>query len=91
LVATQREARDEWSIQAKRRRILDRRPDQIVALARRYYQTWRGTQDEHPYSLWGQAYHNLIKPLAPWYVRWPLILAVGIDTLRWRRQQQSWD
>jgi flavin-dependent dehydrogenase len=87
LLATQREAREEWSTRPKRRRVLDRRPEQVVALARRYFQTWRVQQDEQPYSLWGQAYHNLIKSLVPWYLRWPLGLAVWIDTLLWRRQQ----
>lgn len=88
LVETQRQARTEWSAQPKRRRTLDRRPEQIVALARRYFQRWRVKQDDHPYSLWGQAYHSLIKPLVPWYLRWSLDLAVWIDTLGWRRQQR---
>ncbi|MGD2177433.1 MAG: hypothetical protein PVG71_06370, partial [Anaerolineae bacterium] len=86
LVDTQREARQEWSTNAKRRRILDRHPEQIVALARRYFQRWRAGEDENPYSLCGQAYHTVIKPLVPWYVRGPLDLAAWIETLRWRRQ-----
>jgi hypothetical protein len=36
--------------------------------------------------LWGEAYHGLVKPLVPWYIRWPLGLAIWVDTLRWRRQ-----
>jgi electron transfer flavoprotein-quinone oxidoreductase len=84
LVRTQREARKEWSTETKRRRILDRRPQQIVALARRYFRRWLVEEDDHPYSLWGQAYHTLIKPLVPWYVRWPFGLAFWVDTLHWR-------
>jgi electron transfer flavoprotein-quinone oxidoreductase len=84
LVATQREARREWSTRAKRRRILDRQPEQIVALARRYFQARRMERGNHAYSLWGEVYHSLIKPLAPWYVRWPLDVVIGVDTLRWR-------
>jgi electron transfer flavoprotein-quinone oxidoreductase len=84
LVATQREARREWSARTKRRRLLDRQPEQIVALARRYFQSRRMERGNHAYSLWGDAYHSLIKPLAPWYVRWPLGVVIGVDTLRWR-------
>jgi electron transfer flavoprotein-quinone oxidoreductase len=87
LVETQRQARREWSVRPKRRRALDGRPAQIVALARRYFQRWRMEEGEYPCSLWGEAYHSLIEPLAPWYVRGPLGLATWIDTLRWRRQQ----
>jgi electron transfer flavoprotein-quinone oxidoreductase len=87
LVETQRQARREWSARPKRRRTLDQCPERIVALARRYFQRWRVLEDDHPYSLWGEAYRSLIEPLAPWYRRWPLGLAAWIDTLRWRRQQ----
>jgi electron transfer flavoprotein-quinone oxidoreductase len=89
LVDTQREARKEWSTQPKRRRILDRRPEQVVELARCYFQTWRVQQDIHSYSLWGEAYHTLIKPLLPWYLRWSLGLVVWVDTLRRRRQREG--
>jgi electron transfer flavoprotein-quinone oxidoreductase len=88
LIDTQREARREWSTDAKRRRILDRRPDQLVALARRYFRGWLVEEYDHPYSLWGQAYHTLLRPLVPWYVRWPLNLAVWVDTLLWRQHRE---
>jgi electron transfer flavoprotein-quinone oxidoreductase len=87
LLETQRRAREDWDYLDKRRDVLDQRPDQLVHLARRYFNEWRVPhlpQDRHPYSLWGEIYHSLIKPLAPWYVRWPLGLAAWIDTLRWR-------
>jgi electron transfer flavoprotein-quinone oxidoreductase len=87
MVQVQRQARREWSTQPKRRRALDRRPAQIVALARRYFGRWRVEEDKEPYSLWGQAYHTLIKPLVPWHVRGPLGLAAWVDTLRWRQQR----
>jgi electron transfer flavoprotein-quinone oxidoreductase len=86
LIDTQREAREEWGLLNKRRRVLDKRPEQIVHLARRYFEDRRIPQDGHPYSMWGEAYHNLIRPLAPWYVRWVLGPAAWIDTLRWRRR-----
>jgi flavin-dependent dehydrogenase len=89
MVETQRQARREWATQPKRRRALDRRPEQIAALARRYFQRWRAEKGEYPRSLWGQAYHTLIKPLAPWYVRGSLGLVTWIDTLRWRRKRRG--
>ena len=42
---------------------------------------------DEPYSLWGDIYHSLVKPVAPWYVRWPLGLAAWVDTRRWLRQR----
>ena len=87
LVHTQREARNEWAPLNARRRVLDQRPEQIVHLARRYFDDRRISQDGHPYSMWGEAYHNLIKPAVPWYARGPLDLVTWIDTLRWRRQK----
>jgi electron transfer flavoprotein-quinone oxidoreductase len=87
LIDTQRAAREEWGYLDKRRQVLDRRPEQIVRLARRYFGSRRVPQDGHPYSMWGEAYHSLIKPLVPWYVRWPLGLAAWLDTRRWRKQQ----
>ena len=86
LIDTQREAGEDWGFINKRRKVLDRRPEQVVRLARRYFGERRVPQDGHPYSLWGEAYYSLIKPLAPWYVRWPLGLATWIDTLRWRQR-----
>jgi electron transfer flavoprotein-quinone oxidoreductase len=87
LIDTQREARAEWSHLNKRRRILDRRPEQMVHLARRYYQERRTGQNDQTHSIWGEAYHKLVKPLTPWYARWPLGIAAWIDTLRWRRRK----
>jgi electron transfer flavoprotein-quinone oxidoreductase len=86
LIDMQREAREEWSNLNKRRQVLDRRPEQMIRLARRYYYDRRFPRDGHPYSLWGEAYHNLIKPAVPWYARGPLELVTWIDTLRWRRR-----
>jgi len=89
LIETQRQARREWSIKPKRRRALDGRPERIIALARRYFESWITEEEgDHFYSLWGEAYHSLIEPLAPWYLRWPLGLIARIDTLRWRQRQR---
>jgi len=84
LVDTQREARAEWSHPGGRQ-VVDRRPEQIVRLARRYFDSLRVPPGEHPYSMWGEAYYSLIRPLVSWYLRWPLGLATWIDTRRWRR------
>jgi electron transfer flavoprotein-quinone oxidoreductase len=89
LIQTQREARHEWEVREKRRRVLDRRPDEVVSVARRYFQRWRGRDDDQPHSLWGEAYYNLVEPMAPWYLRLPLGLAAWIDTLRWKRQSRN--
>jgi len=88
LVETQRSARREWSTHTKRRRILDRRPEHVVALARRYFGRWRLEECAHPHSMWGQAFHTLIRPLVPWFLRVPLGLVTWIDTLRWRRRHR---
>jgi len=87
LIDAQREAREVWSDLNKRRQVLVRHPEQMIRLARRYFYDRRFPQDGQLYSLWGEAYHNLIKPLTPWYVRWPLGLAAWIDTLCWRRRR----
>jgi electron transfer flavoprotein-quinone oxidoreductase len=88
LVETQRAARREWRAQARRRRVLDRRPEQIVALARRYFGRSRVEVGAHPHSMWGEVYRTLMKPLIPWYLRPPLGLLAWLDTLRWRRQHR---
>jgi electron transfer flavoprotein-quinone oxidoreductase len=87
LVDTQREAHRDWDCDNRRREILSQYPEHLVRLARRYFDSWWTRQDESPYSLWGEAYHSLLKPRIPWYVRLPLGLAVWVDTLRWRYEQ----
>jgi flavin-dependent dehydrogenase len=89
MVETQREAREEWEERKRQREIVAQRPDHLLRIARRYFEDWmpEETEKEYPYSLWGEAYHSLVKPLAPWCVRWPLESVVWIDTLRWRRKR----
>ena len=87
LVDSQREARQDWNYYRQHREALAEYPDRVVQVARRYFESWLPGQREYPHSLWGEIYHNLVKPLAPWYVRWLLGLAAWVDTLRWRRQQ----
>jgi len=89
LIETRRQAREHWAMQLKRRRALAQRPEQIVAIARRYFTDWRGAADDDARSLWGQAYVDLIEPTAPWYLRLPLGLAAWVDTLRWRIGRRS--
>jgi electron transfer flavoprotein-quinone oxidoreductase len=87
MVDVQREAKKSWDLRKEWRSLVEQRPDQVVQLARRYFLGWRTEKDDSPYSVWGEAYHTLVKPLAPWYIRWPLGVAAWVDTLRWRRQQ----
>jgi electron transfer flavoprotein-quinone oxidoreductase len=87
LVDIQQEAREDWTDRGRFREIMTRYPDRLFHLARRYDEGWILGQGEHSYSLWGEAYHELIKPLAPWYLRGPLALAAHVDTYRWRKQQ----
>jgi electron transfer flavoprotein-quinone oxidoreductase len=87
LVDTQRAARRDWVYQKRNREVLSQYPERLLRVAERYYGEWLMDGDGYPHSLWGQVFHDLIKPLAPWYVRWPLGLAAWVDTLRWRRQQ----
>jgi electron transfer flavoprotein-quinone oxidoreductase len=89
LVKTQRQAREEWEEDKRQREIMAQRPEHLFRIARRYYEDWtpKETEETYPYSLWGEVYHSLVKPLAPWYVRWPLGFAAWIDTIRWRMQQ----
>lgn len=87
LVDTQREARQEWEGRDEYRKMVLESLDPIFQVSGRYfYESVVGT-GEHPYSVWSEAYHSLVKPLAPWYLRWPLGLAAWVDTRRWRRQQ----
>lgn len=87
LLDTQQEARDDWADRGRFREIMTRYPDRLFQLARRYDEEWIVGQGEHPYSLWGEVYHELVKPVAPWYLRGPLGLAAQVDTRRWRKQQ----
>jgi electron transfer flavoprotein-quinone oxidoreductase len=95
LVETQQEARESWMYGQKHRQVLTQRPDHLLRIARRYFYEWEGgqfgssdaEQEEYRYSLWGEVFHSLVKPLVPWYVRWPLGLAAWVDTRGWRRRQ----
>ena len=53
LVDTQREAREDWSDRGSVRDVLAEYPDQMLLLARRYYDEWMVGAGEHPYSLLG--------------------------------------
>ncbi|MFC2029956.1 FAD-dependent monooxygenase [Chloroflexota bacterium] len=64
-------------------------PGHLLHLAERYLDDWSSKEEEYPYSLLGDAYHRLVKPQVPWYIRWPLNLAVWADTLGWRRKRAS--
>ena len=87
LIETQREARQAWLHGSWKWRTLTQHPDRLFSIARRYSDNWLLEKEQMPHSMWGEFYHSLVKPVAPWYVRWPLGLAAWIDTRRWRRQQ----
>jgi electron transfer flavoprotein-quinone oxidoreductase len=87
LIDTQREAREDWNGRERYHKVLARHPDSLFRVARRYLDEWILGQGEHPFSPLGDVYHSLVRPLAPWYLRWPLALAAWVDTNRWRRQQ----
>jgi electron transfer flavoprotein-quinone oxidoreductase len=87
LVITQRQARQGWERRERYQRSLTKLSDDLFHLAGRYFDEWILGSGQHAYSLQGEAYHCLVKPLAPWYVRWPLGLAAWVDTWRWRRRQ----
>jgi electron transfer flavoprotein-quinone oxidoreductase len=91
LTEVQREARQAWQREGWYEKIRRRYPDHLIRIARRYFDDWLMGEGEHPYSPWGELYHSLVKPVAPWYVRWPLGLAAWVDTLRWRSQGRSSD
>jgi electron transfer flavoprotein-quinone oxidoreductase len=87
LVETQHRARQDWAESGHFDTLLSDRPDQILHLAARCSEDWLGEAREYPYSLLGDAYHQLVKPLAPWYIRWPLNVGAWVDSLRWQRKQ----
>jgi electron transfer flavoprotein-quinone oxidoreductase len=87
LVQTQRDARRAWAGGPDVIEALAKRPERLFSAARRYHDRWLTTQNDHPYSPRGQIYHDLIKPLAPWYLRWPLRPFAFLDTFRWRRRR----
>jgi electron transfer flavoprotein-quinone oxidoreductase len=89
LVDTQREARREWEGRDTYRKMVIESLAPIFQVAGRYADEWVVGKGEHPYSVWGEAYHSLVKPVAPWYLRWPLGLAAWMNTRRWRRQQRE--
>ena len=88
MLQMQREAREEWQDDVQQRKAGVEYAQSLLRIARRYSSDWRpGKKQQYPHSLWGEIYYSLVKPEAPWYVRWPLDLAAWIDTRRWRKQQ----
>jgi electron transfer flavoprotein-quinone oxidoreductase len=86
LLYVQRTARQAWEEGLRDREAMLDFPDHLFYLAKRYLED-DGRREEHPRSLWSEAYYRLIEPIAPWYVRWPLNLMAWADTLAWRRSQ----
>ena len=89
LVATQQEARRVWQQRMHDFDLVAQYSDPLFRIAGRYLDRWGLEPEEQPYSLWGEAYHNLVKPLAPWYLCWFLGLVAWFDTRRWRRRQTA--
>ena len=88
LLETQREARADWEKRGRSPGFLTRNPEGIVRLAKRYYEGWLPEQETHSRSLWSEAYQELVRPVDPRYLRWPLGLAAWVDNYRWQRQQR---
>ena len=63
-------------------------PEHVFHIARRLLEEYGVEEREYRHSLWGEAYHNLIKPITPWYARPPLDLATWADGLAWKRKQR---
>jgi electron transfer flavoprotein-quinone oxidoreductase len=89
MLDVQAEARKDWSRRKRRPGVLTRNPDGLVHLSRRYFEDWLEGQESYEQSLWNEAYHELVRPVAPWYARWPLDLAAWVDAGRWRREQAA--
>ncbi len=87
LADTQREAREDWSERGRSPDFLSRNPKGIVRLAKRYYEGWLPERQTYDRSLLSEAYHELVRPADPWYLRWPLGLAAWVDNRRWQRRQ----
>jgi electron transfer flavoprotein-quinone oxidoreductase len=88
LVETQQEARRDWAGRERFRQTLIESSDPLFHLVGRYFDAWVQGEEDHPFSFLGEVYYRLIRPQAPWYLRWPLGLAAGLDTLGWRRRQR---
>jgi flavin-dependent dehydrogenase len=89
LIATQQEARREWKQETDVFDLAVQYSDPLLRIAGRYLDRWEPEPIGQPYSLWGEAYYNLVKPLAPWYLGWLLGLVTWFDTRRWRRRQAA--
>jgi electron transfer flavoprotein-quinone oxidoreductase len=87
LADTQRQACQVFTYLEQHPEITACYPKRLLHMARRFSGDWEVAQGEHPYSLWGEIYYRLVKPLAPWYVRWPLGLAAWLNARRWRKRQ----
>jgi flavin-dependent dehydrogenase len=83
----QRESRFAWDEELGRSDTMPELTDRLFGLARRRLEDYGIEEREYPHSLMGEAYYGLIKPLVPWYLRWPLNLIAWADTLAWRRHQ----
>ena len=83
----QRESRFAWDEELGRSDIVPELTDRLFGLARRRLEDYGVEEREYPHSLMGEAYYGLLKPVAPWYLRWPLNLIAWADTLAWRRHQ----
>jgi electron transfer flavoprotein-quinone oxidoreductase len=84
-----RESRHAWEDESPFRNIMIESPEHLFHLARRYLEEYGVLLGEYPHSFLGEAYHNLYKPIAPWYARLPLDLAAWVDGVAWRWKQRS--
>jgi flavin-dependent dehydrogenase len=80
-------AQEAWQREHRLTDQILQQPDHFLHLAERYLDGWYLTEEEYPHSVLGDAYHRLVKPQVPWYIRWPLNLVISLDTLNWKRVQ----
>jgi len=86
LIANQRQARRVALGENRHPELVSGYLSALFHVARRYQGDWETGQEEHRLSLWGEIYQRLVRPVAPWYVRWPLGLLTAVGTWRWRRR-----
>jgi electron transfer flavoprotein-quinone oxidoreductase len=87
LLTVQGEARRAWLREENPLEFMAQHPERAFHVARRFLDEEGIPGDGEFHSPWGEAYHHLVKPLAPWYLRWSLGLSAWIDTYLWRRQR----
>lgn len=98
MVERTRETHRSWEYNVAHRQFRAHEAETLVRIARRYSRVELREfgvpfpeQESYAHSIWGQIYHELVKPQSPWYIRWVLRPAVWLDTLRWQQRRRGRD